>query len=103
MEAVAFGRDLINTPASDMGPAELEAAARALAGRHGAVVSVIVGDELLAQNFPMIHAVGRASTRAPRLIDLTWGRVDAPNASPWSARGSVSTPADSTSSPPAPC
>ena len=78
VEAVAFGRDLINTPASDMGPAELEAASRALAGRHGAVVSVIVGDELLAQNFPMIHAVGRASTRAPRLIDIAWGRVHAP-------------------------
>jgi leucyl aminopeptidase len=76
--AVWQGRDLINTPASDMGPAELEAAARALAARYGANVTVIAGDELLAQNFPMIHAVGRASTRAPRLIDLTWGREGAP-------------------------
>ncbi len=78
VEAVWQGRDLINTPASDMGPAELEAAARALADRHGASVTVIEGDELLAKNFPLIHAVGRASPRAPRLIDLTWGRADAP-------------------------
>lgn len=66
-------RDLINTPAQDMGPAELEQAARDLATRHGATLSVIAGDDLLAQNFPMIHAVGRASPRAPRLIDLAWG------------------------------
>ena len=76
VEAVHFGRDLVNTPASDMGPAELEAAARALAVRHGANISSIVGDDLLKQNFPMIHAVGRASPRAPRLIDLTWGPDD---------------------------
>ena len=75
--AVWQGRDVINAPASDMGPAELEAAARALAARHGAAVTVIEGDDLLAQNFPMIHAVGRASPRAPRLIDLTWGREGA--------------------------
>ena len=74
VDAVWLGRDLINTPGSDMGPAELEAAVRALADRHGAKVEAIVGDDLLARNFPMIHAVGRASTRAPRLIDLTWGR-----------------------------
>ncbi len=66
-------RDLINTPAQDMGPAELEQAARDLATRHGATVTVTTGDDLLTQNFPMIHAVGRASPRAPRLIDLTWG------------------------------
>jgi len=77
VEAVWQGRDLINTPASDMGPAELELAARALAERHGAEIAVIEGDELLARNFPLIHAVGRASTRAPRLIDLTWGRAKA--------------------------
>lgn len=77
-EAVWFGRDLINTPASDMGPADIEAAARELAARHGAVVSVVTGDDLLAQNFPMIHAVGRASPRSPRLIDLTWGPANAP-------------------------
>jgi leucyl aminopeptidase len=78
IEAVWLGRDLINTPASDMGPEELENAARELALEHGADVSVIVGDDLLAQNFPLIHAVGRASSRAPRLIDIGWGRLDAP-------------------------
>lgn len=72
-EGEALTRDLINTPAQDMGPAELEAAARALADRFGASVSTTVGDDLLAENFPMIHAVGRASPRAPRLIDLRWG------------------------------
>ncbi len=73
IEAVWLGRDLINTPAADMGPAELEDAVREVAARHGAGVTAIVGDDLLAQNFPMIHAVGRASTRPPRLIDLVWG------------------------------
>jgi len=77
-EAIWFGRDLINTPASDMGPQELEDAARHLAARHGAHVHSIVGDDLLTQNFPMIHAVGRASPRPPRLIDMTWGPDDAP-------------------------
>jgi leucyl aminopeptidase len=77
-EAVWLGRDLINTPASDMAPADLEAVARELAERHGADISVIVGDDLLAQNFPLIHAVGRASPRQPRLIDLTWGPIGAP-------------------------
>ena len=75
--AVAMGRDLVNTPANDLGPAEIEAAARALAERHGAAISVTQGDAL-AQAFPLIHAVGAASPRAPRLIDLTWGPADAP-------------------------
>ena len=66
-------RDLINTPAQDMGPAELEASAREVAGDHDAKIDVIEGDALLDANFPMIHAVGRASTRAPRLIDMRWG------------------------------
>jgi len=66
-------RDLINTPASDMGPEELEAAARTLAEAQGATLRVIAGDALLTEGFPMIHAVGRASTRPPRLIDLRWG------------------------------
>ncbi len=73
VEAVALVRDLINTPAGDMGPAELAAAARALARRGKAKVSVITGDQLLRRNYPTIHAVGRASARAPRLIDLRWG------------------------------
>lgn len=66
-------RDLINTPANDLGPAELAAAAAELAGEFGAGITVIVGDDLLARNYPAIHAVGRASARAPRLIDLRWG------------------------------
>jgi leucyl aminopeptidase len=77
-EGVCLARDLINTPANDMGPAELEQAARDLAAKHGAAITVITGDELLAKNFPLIHAVGRAHPREPRLIDITWGRPDAP-------------------------
>ncbi|TFF27903.1 leucyl aminopeptidase family protein [Jiella endophytica] len=77
-DAVFLTRDLINTPTNDLGPAELEHAARALAKEFGADISVITADDLLEMNFPMIHAVGRASASAPRLIDFTWGRVDAP-------------------------
>lgn len=77
-QAVFLTRDLVNTPANDMGPAELEAAARALATRHGAQVRVVSGEALLAQNFPMIHAVGRAAPRAPRLIEITAGDENAP-------------------------
>ena len=73
VEAVTLARDLINTPANDMGPAELEAAARALAARHGAEFRALIGDDLLSGNFPLIHAVGRASATAPRLIELAWG------------------------------
>jgi leucyl aminopeptidase len=71
VEAVTLARDLINTPANDMGPAQLEQAARKLAARHSATIGAIVGDELLEKNFPLIHAVGRAAG-APRLIDMTW-------------------------------
>jgi leucyl aminopeptidase len=82
VEAVAAGifltRDLINTPAEDMGPDNLAAAAESLAADHGAACAVIVGDDLLTNNYPMIHAVGRAAAKAPRLIDLTWGNADAP-------------------------
>lgn len=70
-------RDLVNTPASDMGPGELEQAARTLARAHKAKVAVISG-KALERGFPMIHAVGKASPRAPRLIDLTWGSAGAP-------------------------
>jgi leucyl aminopeptidase len=68
-------RDLINTPAEDMGPAQLQAAMQALADRFGAYLKVSEGEDLLAQNFPLIHAVGRASTRAPRLMDMRWGQT----------------------------
>jgi leucyl aminopeptidase len=76
--AVSASRDLVNTPANDLGPDEIEAAIRALAADHGAQVAVTLGDDLLTRGFPMIHAVGRASVRAPRLIDLTWGQPGHP-------------------------
>jgi leucyl aminopeptidase len=75
---VFLTRDLINTPANDMGPEEIEKAARKLARAHKAEIAVIKGDALLKRNFPMIHAVGRASAEAPRLIDLRWGPKNAP-------------------------
>jgi leucyl aminopeptidase len=71
--AIFLVRDLVNTPAEEMGPAELAAAAREVARVHKAKFSVIVGDDLLKKNYPCIHAVGRASSRAPRLIDMRWG------------------------------
>lgn len=77
-DAVALARDLINTPANDMGPDELAAAARAAAAECGGEVRVIVGDNLLGENFPLIHAVGKGSVRAPRLIDWRWGKPSDP-------------------------
>ncbi|HEY4922327.1 MAG TPA: leucyl aminopeptidase family protein [Xanthobacteraceae bacterium] len=76
--AVFLARDLINTPANDMSPAELEAAARQVAEQHGAAIRSVIGDDLVTQNFPLIHAVGRAAKSAPRLIDMRWGDADAP-------------------------
>ncbi len=76
--AVWFARDLINTPANDMGPAALEQAFRKLARQHKAKVDVIVGQDLIARGFPMIHAVGRAAAEAPRLLDLRWGKKNDP-------------------------
>jgi len=67
-------RDLINTPAQDMGPAELEAAFLALAGRFGAATQIVAGDAL-ERDFPMVHAVGKGSDRAPRLMSLRWGQT----------------------------
>ncbi len=79
LEQIAAGealtRDLINTPANDMGPTALEAAVVDLAGRYGASIDAIRGEALLEQNFPMIHAVGRAAAQAPRLIDMAWGEA----------------------------
>ena len=77
-EAVNLVRDLINTPAADMGPSRLAAEARRLGRRFEARVKVTSGDALLKRNYPTIHAVGRASDDPPRLIDLRWGRADAP-------------------------
>jgi len=76
--ACALARDLVNTPAGDMTPAAIEDAARAMAKDHDADINVIVGDDLLKENFPMVHAVGRAADVAPRLIDMRWGREYAP-------------------------
>jgi leucyl aminopeptidase len=73
VRGVFLARNLINTPTNDMGPDDLESAVRQLAARHGAQVAATAGDALLANNFPMIHAVGRASAIAPRLIDMNWG------------------------------
>ncbi len=75
--AIAMGRDLITTPANDMGPEQLAQAAEELSGQHGAKCKIIVGDALLKENYPAIHAVGRASSRKPRLIDLRWGSTRA--------------------------
>lgn len=77
-DGICLARDLVNLPASHLGPAELAEAARTLAKKHKAKYSVITGDDLLTKNFPMIHAVGRASVNAPRLIDFTWGNPKHP-------------------------
>lgn len=79
---VYFARDLVNTPAGDLGPEALEEAARALADAQGAEIQVTTGDALLGAGFPMIHAVGRAAAQAPRLIDLRWSAPDAAKDAP---------------------
>lgn len=78
VDALTMARDLVNTPANDMGPAALEKAAAALAKRHAAKISVIRGADLLKQNFPLIHAVGKAAIEPPRLVDIHWGNTRAP-------------------------
>jgi leucyl aminopeptidase len=80
-EATTLVRDLVNTPAEDLGPADLAQAAQRVAKAHGAKFSQVVGSALLKRNFPAIHAVGRAAeqpARAPRLIELTWGKPKDP-------------------------
>jgi len=78
--ACALARDMVNTPANDMGPLQLETIAREIAEQHGAQITVIAGDGLLEANYPAVHAVGRAAdpARAPRMIELTWGEKDKP-------------------------
>jgi leucyl aminopeptidase len=71
--AVDHCRDLVNTPGADMGPADLHADMSALAERYGARMTAIIGDALLASNYPMVHAVGRAAAFAPRFLELNWG------------------------------
>ena len=76
--AIFLARDLANTPAGDLGPEELAQTAVQVAEQAGACHRVIVGDQLLAENYPTIHAVGRASSRPPRLVDIVWGDPAAP-------------------------
>ena len=78
VESVFFTRDLINTPANDMGPDELEKAAKSLCAEHEIKLSVIKDDALIKKNFPMIYTVGKASTRRPRLLDFSWGNKKHP-------------------------
>ncbi|UYN99345.1 MAG: leucyl aminopeptidase family protein [Devosia sp.] len=78
VEGATLARDLINMPANDLGPDALEKRIREFAAGHKMKVKVIAGDDLIKQRFPMIHAVGRASAQAPRLIDLTWGKAADP-------------------------
>ena len=77
-EAIAYGRDLINTPANVLGPDALEQEAVKLAEHFDASVTMVRGDELIGANFPLIHAVGRAGAQEPRIVDFSWGREDAP-------------------------
>ncbi|MDI7862812.1 M17 family metallopeptidase [Rhizobiaceae bacterium n13] len=74
LAGVFLARDLINIPTNDMGPEELEGAMRALAAHYKADMSVIIGEDLLAENFPLVHTVGRASAAAPRLLEMRWGK-----------------------------
>lgn len=78
IEGIFLARDLINTPAGDLGPTELAAEARKVSKTHGAKITVIRGTQLLDKGYPAVHAVGRASSRAPCLIDLRWGRARDP-------------------------
>lgn len=71
-------RDLVTTPSNNMGPEQLEETTRSLAEHYEATLNVIAGGDLVIENYPMIYAVGKASTRAPRLMDLHWGNPDAP-------------------------
>ena len=78
VSSVYLGRSLINTPANDLGPSQFEAAIKTFAGQHKAKMKVVRGEALLAENFPMVHAVGRAATDAPRLVELNWGKASHP-------------------------
>lgn len=71
-------RDLVNTPAEDMGPPEIQGAISDLAERYGASLETVIGDALLEQNYPMVHAVGRAGPEAPRIMELSWGNAEHP-------------------------
>jgi leucyl aminopeptidase len=77
-DAIFLARDLVNTPAADLGPAELAEQAASVAARHGAEITVTIGEDLISANYPTIYAVGKGSPREPRLIDMRWGSADAP-------------------------
>lgn len=79
-EAIAIDRlrDLVNTPAEDMGPPEIQGTISDLAEQHGATLQTVIGDALLEQNYPMVHAVGRAGPEAPRIMELSWGNPEHP-------------------------
>nr|WP_243389827.1 leucyl aminopeptidase family protein [Arboricoccus pini] len=77
-KSIYMARDLVNTPTNDLGPEQLQAAVEFVAKEGGAKIRAVVGEELIVQNYPTIHAVGRASPSPPRLLDLTWGAPDAP-------------------------
>jgi leucyl aminopeptidase len=79
--ACALARDMVNTPANDMGPLQVETIAREIAEQYGAQITVIAGEGLLEANYPAVHAVGRAAVaeRAPRMIEISWGAADAPH------------------------
>lgn len=79
-EAIAIDRlrDLVNTPAEDMGPPEIQGTISDLAERYGATLETVIGEALLEQNYPMVHAVGRAGPEAPRIMELSWGSPDKP-------------------------
>jgi leucyl aminopeptidase len=78
--ACALARDMVNTPANDMGPRQIETIAREIAEQHGARIAVVEGEGLLEAKYPAVHAVGRAAdpARAPRMIEITWGEADRP-------------------------
>jgi leucyl aminopeptidase len=78
VEACWLARDLVNTPTNDMGPEALQAATERVAQSYGASIEAIVGDELVQHNYPLIHAVGRAASQAPRLLHLSWGDAKSP-------------------------
>ncbi|MFB9951686.1 M17 family metallopeptidase [Rhizobium puerariae] len=78
LAGVFLARDLVNIPTNEMGPAELEDAFRALGDRYGATVTSVVGDDLLKENFPLVHTVGRASVSPPRFLELRWGEKGHP-------------------------
>lgn len=77
-EAVCLVRDLVNTPAHDMGPNGIQGAVSELAERFGAKLSVVTGDALLEENYPLVHAVGRAAEIEPRIMELSWGSAADP-------------------------